>query len=85
MVIYGVAILAGSFMLGQMIGEMLGSWLGIDANVGGVGFAMVLPEAGRLGGDRVDDHCRVLQGASSVVLCLEFGYAACDCDGVGLD
>jgi len=42
MVICGVAILTGSFMLGQMIGEMLGSWLGIDANVGGVGFAMLI-------------------------------------------
>lgn len=42
MVIYGVAILAASFMLGQIIGELLGGWLGIDANVGGVGFAMVI-------------------------------------------
>ena len=42
MLIYGVAVLAGCFIVGQMIGEVLGRWLGIDANVGGVGFAMLL-------------------------------------------
>ena len=42
MMIYGVAILAGCFLVGQLIGEMLGRLLHIDANVGGVGFAMLL-------------------------------------------
>jgi malonate transporter MadL subunit len=42
MMIYGVAILAMCFLVGQIIGESLGRWLHIDANVGGVGFAMLL-------------------------------------------
>jgi malonate transporter MadL subunit len=41
MMIYGVAILAGCFLVGQLIGEMLGRLLHIEANVGGVGFAML--------------------------------------------
>jgi len=42
MLIYGVAILAGCFLVGQLIGQLLGKVLHIDANVGGVGFAMLL-------------------------------------------
>ncbi|WP_346798016.1 malonate transporter subunit MadL [Halomonas sp. Bachu 37] len=42
MVIYGVALLAGCMMLGLIIGDMLGHMLGIDANLGGVGIAMLL-------------------------------------------
>jgi malonate transporter MadL subunit len=42
MVIYGVAILAFCFVVGQLVGELLGASLGINANVGGVGFAMLL-------------------------------------------
>ncbi len=42
MKIYGVAILAGCFIAGQLVGEALGYFLDIDANVGGVGFAMLL-------------------------------------------
>ena len=42
MLIYGVAVLAGCFIAGQMIGEVLGRLLRIDANIGGVGFAMLL-------------------------------------------
>jgi len=42
MVVYGVALLAGCFIAGQIIGLMLGRILNIDANVGGVGFAMLL-------------------------------------------
>ena len=42
MVIYGVAILSGCFIIGQLAGESLGKILHIDANVGGVGFAMLL-------------------------------------------
>jgi malonate transporter MadL subunit len=40
--IYGVALLAACYLVGQMIGELLGRWLNINANVGGVGFAMFL-------------------------------------------
>lgn len=42
MTIYGVAILAACFLVGQITGESLGYLLGIDANVGGVGFSMFL-------------------------------------------
>ena len=42
MTIYGVGILAACFLAGQLIGELLGRLIGIDANVGGVGFAMLL-------------------------------------------
>jgi malonate transporter MadL subunit len=40
-VIKGLAFLSISFILGMWTGELLGSWLGIHANVGGVGFAMI--------------------------------------------
>ncbi|RIW15715.1 malonate transporter [Algoriphagus lacus] len=39
--IKGLALLSFSFILGMWTGELLGSWLGISANVGGVGFAMI--------------------------------------------
>lgn len=42
MIIYGVALLAVCYLVGQTIGELLGHWLNINSNVGGVGFAMVL-------------------------------------------
>lgn len=42
MVIIGVALLAGCYLAGMLIGDLLGIGLGVDANVGGVGFAMVL-------------------------------------------
>jgi malonate transporter MadL subunit len=42
MMVYGVALLAGCFLIGQVIGQLLGRVLHIDANVGGVGFAMIL-------------------------------------------
>ena len=42
MLVYGVAVLAGCFIVGQYIGQVLGQMLNIDANVGGVGFAMLL-------------------------------------------
>ena len=41
MIIYGVALLAGCFMVGNLIGDMLGVVLGVKANIGGVGFAML--------------------------------------------
>ncbi len=40
--IYGVALLAACYLAGQIVGELLGRWLNINANVGGVGFAMFL-------------------------------------------
>jgi len=42
MVIYGVALLAFSFLSGIVLGDLLGSLLGIDANLGGVGIAMLI-------------------------------------------
>jgi malonate transporter MadL subunit len=42
MIIYGVAVLAACFMAGRIFGEYLGQLIGIDANVGGVGFSMIL-------------------------------------------
>ena len=41
MVIYGVALLAGCYMAGNVIGDILGVLLGVKANIGGVGFAML--------------------------------------------
>lgn len=40
--IYGVALLAACYLVGQTIGETLGRLLNINSNVGGVGFAMLL-------------------------------------------
>ena len=42
MKIYGVAILAGCYLVGKFFGSLLGLLLDIDGNVGGVGFAMAL-------------------------------------------
>ena len=42
MVIYGVALLAACMLVGVFVGELLGKLLGVQANVGGVGFAMLL-------------------------------------------
>ncbi|GAB3051809.1 malonate transporter subunit MadL [Virgibacillus ainsalahensis] len=42
MVIYGVALLAGCTLLGIILGEMFGLVIGVEANVGGVGIAMLI-------------------------------------------
>lgn len=42
MIIYGVAALAGCLLAGMIIGDLLGVALGVEANVGGVGFAMLM-------------------------------------------
>ncbi|TRW78560.1 malonate transporter subunit MadL [Mycolicibacterium sp. 018/SC-01/001] len=42
MVLYGVAALALCMLVGSAVGELLGVALGVDANVGGVGFAMIM-------------------------------------------
>lgn len=41
MIIYGVALLAFSYLAGVYLGDILGALLGVKANVGGVGFAML--------------------------------------------
>ena len=42
MVIYGVALLAFCMLLGVILGELLGRLIGIEANIGGIGIAMLL-------------------------------------------
>ncbi len=42
MIIYGVAFLAFCTLVGIFIGEVLGKLIGVPANVGGVGIAMLL-------------------------------------------
>jgi malonate transporter MadL subunit len=42
MIIYGVALLAICTLAGMFIGDLLGILVGVKANVGGVGFAMLL-------------------------------------------
>ncbi|MBI1359256.1 MAG: malonate transporter subunit MadL [Alphaproteobacteria bacterium] len=48
MTIYGVALLAVCTLLGAYFGDLLGAALGVKANVGGVGIAMVLLVSARL-------------------------------------
>lgn len=40
--IYGVALLAGCMFVGGVIGNLLGNLIGLNSDVGGVGFAMLL-------------------------------------------
>ncbi len=42
MIIYGVALLSACLLVGLYLGELLGQLLGVQANVGGVGLAMLL-------------------------------------------
>jgi len=42
MIIYGVALLSACLVAGLFIGEVLGKLIGVQANVGGVGIAMLL-------------------------------------------
>lgn len=42
MVIYGVALLSLCYLAGVILGDLLGTLIGVDANVGGVGIAMLL-------------------------------------------
>jgi malonate transporter MadL subunit len=42
LVIYGVALLSGCLIAGLFLGEVLGELIGVQANVGGVGIAMLL-------------------------------------------
>lgn len=40
--IYGVAVLAGCMLAGTFIGNVLGLLIGLNSDIGGVGFAMLL-------------------------------------------
>ncbi len=42
MVVYGVALLAFCMLVGVFLGDLLGHLIGVDANVGGIGIAMLL-------------------------------------------
>lgn len=42
MVIFGVTLLAVCMLAGVFIGDLLGKLLGVDANIGGVGIAMLM-------------------------------------------
>ena len=42
MVIYGVALLSFCMLMGVFVGDILGEIMGVQANVGGVGIAMLL-------------------------------------------
>jgi malonate transporter MadL subunit len=42
MAIYGTAILSGCLLAGLLVGRALGWLVGVDANIGGVGIAMLL-------------------------------------------
>ena len=42
MVIYGLAIMGGCMVIGTGLGYLIGHLVGIDANVGGVGIAMLM-------------------------------------------
>ncbi|MBT5032365.1 MAG: malonate transporter subunit MadL [Proteobacteria bacterium] len=42
MIVYGVAALAACLIVGKFLGDWLGVAIGVEANVGGVGIAMLL-------------------------------------------
>lgn len=42
MIVYGVALLSTCMLIGMILGEVLGALIGVDANVGGVGIAMIM-------------------------------------------
>ena len=42
MVIYGVALLSFCMLVGVFVGDILGKLIGVQANVGGVGIAMLM-------------------------------------------
>ncbi len=52
MTLYGTTLLAVCHLLGILFGELLGRSLGVQANVGGVGIAMLLLISARLYGHR---------------------------------
>lgn len=42
MKIYGVALLCACVLAGKVLGQLLGKAIGLDGDIGGVGFAMLL-------------------------------------------
>ncbi|MBK1662981.1 malonate transporter subunit MadL [Rhodospirillum rubrum] len=42
MVIYGLALMGACMLIGNLVGNAIGAILGINANIGGVGIAMLL-------------------------------------------
>ena len=42
MIVYGVAALAACLIVGKFLGDWLGLAIGVEANVGGVGIAMLM-------------------------------------------
>jgi malonate transporter MadL subunit len=42
MIVYGVALLSFCMLTGMFLGDILGKLIGVQANVGGVGIAMLL-------------------------------------------
>jgi malonate transporter MadL subunit len=42
MIIYGTALLSACLLAGLTLGRCLGEFLGVDADIGGVGIAMIL-------------------------------------------
>lgn len=42
MALYGLVLLSACMFIGVLVGDLLGVAVGVDANVGGVGFAMLL-------------------------------------------
>ena len=42
MIVYGVGILAFCMLTGMFFGDLLGQIIGVKANVGGVGIAMLM-------------------------------------------
>jgi malonate transporter MadL subunit len=59
MIVLGVALLAACTLIGVYLGDLLGIVLGVKANVGGVGIAMILLIAARLWLSR---HRRLTKG-----------------------
>jgi malonate transporter MadL subunit len=59
MIVLGVALLAACTLIGVYLGDLLGIVLGVKANVGGVGIAMILLIAARLWLSR---HGRLTKG-----------------------
>lgn len=53
MIVYGVALLGFCMLVGLVVGDLLGQLIGVQANVGGVGIAMLLLMVlGNLGSER---------------------------------